>query len=121
MPSSMNSIKFIKIIFILVVGLALVLLLLGNFVGYSVSLDREKSSPFECGFTPHNIARLPFSFRFFLLAIVFLIFDVELVLIFPVVATCSIISGFIPLVILLVFVLALLAGLFYELNQGRLN
>merc|ERR1712126_115092 len=110
-----NSIKFIKIIFILVVGLALVLLLLGNFVGYSVSLDREKSSPFECGFTPHNIARLPFSFR------VFLIFDVELVLIFPVVATCSIISGFIPLVILLVFVLALLAGLFYELNQGRLN
>jgi NADH-ubiquinone oxidoreductase chain 3 len=46
--------------------------------------DTEKVRPFECGFIPKSNSRFFFSLQFFLVTIVFLIFDVELVLIFPV-------------------------------------
>nr|YP_002213590.1 NADH dehydrogenase subunit 3 [Rapana venosa]ABV66270.1 NADH dehydrogenase subunit 3 [Rapana venosa]UYK51670.1 NADH dehydrogenase subunit 3 [Rapana venosa] len=83
--------------------------------------DREKSSPFECGFDPIKSARLPFSLRFFLLAIIFLIFDVEIVLLFPILISMT--SSFsLPVVIsLFVFLMILIVGLFHEWNEGSLD
>ena len=70
-------------------ALAVIVLVAGGGLSLKQAVEREKLSPFECGFSPKFMARLPFSIRFFLLTLVFLIFDVELVLIFPFLARYS--------------------------------
>jgi len=81
----------------------------------------EKISPFECGFTPKYNSRLPFSIRFFLVSIIFLVFDVELVLIFPYILRLSNRIIILRIMLLLIFLSILILGLFHEWNQGSLD
>ena len=97
------------------------LIRLGLALSKKVQFDREKSRPFECGFNPKRASRLPFSLRFFLIAVVFLIFDVELLLIFPVVIRIFNVRPIRAGLTLIVFLLILLVGLAHEANQGRLD
>nr|YP_010728469.1 NADH dehydrogenase subunit 3 [Synendotendipes impar]WEF49710.1 NADH dehydrogenase subunit 3 [Synendotendipes impar] len=83
--------------------------------------DREKLSPFECGFSPFNSSRLPFSIRFFLIAIIFLIFDVEIALILPMILTLKTSNLMIWTYTNFIFILILIIGLYHEWNQGSLN
>nr|YP_009093683.1 NADH dehydrogenase subunit 3 [Mictyris longicarpus]CEG06220.1 NADH dehydrogenase subunit 3 [Mictyris longicarpus] len=83
--------------------------------------DREKTSPYECGFDPKGSARLPFSLRFFLIAVIFLIFDVEITLLLPIASTLNITNVFSWLTASLIFLFILLIGLYYEWSQGALN
>lgn len=80
----------------------------------TLSPDLKKVSPYECGFDPIKSARLPFSFRFFLVAILFLIFDLEiaLLLVLPFLTPLAKVSR--TGTILLIFLLTLAIGLWYE-------
>lgn len=80
----------------------------------STQLDRDKSSPFECGFEPSKSARLPFSLRFFLLAVIFLIFDVEIALLLPVPLLMSIKTILTAQITISQILFILLVGLLHE-------
>lgn len=76
--------------------------------------DREKTSPFECGFDPKNNSRIPFSLRFFILAIIFIVFDIEIVLLIPLPILNTFINTIQAEVATILFLLILLIGLFHE-------
>nr|YP_010853518.1 NADH dehydrogenase subunit 3 [Tritoniopsis elegans]WGM82657.1 NADH dehydrogenase subunit 3 [Tritoniopsis elegans] len=81
----------------------------------------EKLTPFECGFDPLSKMRSPFSTRFFLLVVLFLIFDVEIALLFPVLSSLSMELSIILLFGLAGFLLILLIGMFHEWKEGALD
>nr|YP_009514138.1 NADH dehydrogenase subunit 3 [Palaemon capensis]AXY96096.1 NADH dehydrogenase subunit 3 [Palaemon capensis] len=101
--------------------LATVIMMLSSILAKKVISDREKSSPFECGFDPKNSARLPFSLRFFLIAIIFLIFDVEITLLLPISTILTMAPTKTLFKMSLFFLTILLLGLYHEWNQGALD
>nr|YP_009700003.1 NADH dehydrogenase subunit 3 [Dermestes coarctatus]QEK77747.1 NADH dehydrogenase subunit 3 [Dermestes coarctatus] len=84
-------------------------------------MDREKMSPFECGFDPKTSSRLPFSLQFFLIAVIFLIFDVEITLLIPLVIIMKTINSMVFSLITMFFIVILIGGLFHEWKQGALE
>nr|YP_006883114.1 NADH dehydrogenase subunit 3 [Phoronopsis harmeri]AES86294.1 NADH dehydrogenase subunit 3 [Phoronopsis harmeri] len=103
------------------VVLVLILLVVCLIVSFSGFLDREKASPFECGFDPSDSARTPFSLRFFLLAVIFLIFDIEIVLLMPFPMMDNFSGGSEYLISASLFLLVLILGLFFEWTEGSLE
>nr|AND96458.1 NADH deshydrogenase subunit 3 [Onthophagus obscurior] len=98
-----------------------ILISLSSIVSKKTFFDREKSSPFECGFDPKSSSRMPFSLHFFLIAVIFLIFDVEITLLIPIIMILKISNMMNFNIIIFFFIFILLFGLYYEWNQGALN
>lgn len=82
---------------------------------------REKLSPYECGFEPVFSARTRFSVRFFLVAVLFVVFDVELSILVATIFSIRLIKNLIRLVSVIVFLVVLFLGLFHEFREGSLN
>nr|YP_010998237.1 NADH dehydrogenase subunit 3 [Plecia hardyi]WPM86394.1 NADH dehydrogenase subunit 3 [Plecia hardyi] len=108
--------------------ISLMIFLISNIIMYMASLlskkmiiNHEKNSPFECGFDPKTSSRLPFSLRFFLITIIFLIFDVEIALLTPMVVIMKYSNLWNWMLMSNIFIIILLIGLIHEWNQGALN
>nr|YP_010981197.1 NADH dehydrogenase subunit 3 [Aplomya metallica]WOE90327.1 NADH dehydrogenase subunit 3 [Aplomya metallica] len=114
----MLSILIISLIILLI---SMLVMFLASIISKKTLIDREKISPFECGFDPMSSSRLPFSLRFFLITIIFLIFDVEIALILPIILIIKFSNLIMWSMTSIIFILILLLGLYHEWNQGMLN
>nr|YP_010488012.1 NADH dehydrogenase subunit 3 [Parupeneus heptacantha]UNZ12685.1 NADH dehydrogenase subunit 3 [Parupeneus heptacantha] len=83
--------------------------------------DPEKLSPYECGFDPVGSARLPFSMRFFLVAILFLLFDLEIALLLPLPWGDQLSDPLLTFIWAAAVLVLLTLGLIYEWLQGGLE
>ena len=84
-------------------------------------MDIEKASSYECGFNPFSDSRVKFEIRFYLVGILFIIFDLEITFLFPwllvVIDDLTFLNG----IGMFVFILSLLLGFIYELAKGALD
>nr|QYH50549.1 NADH dehydrogenase subunit 3 [Papilio nephelus chaonulus]WHL46746.1 NADH dehydrogenase subunit 3 [Papilio nephelus] len=106
---------------IMIILISNILMFLTIILSKKSFMDREKNSPFECGFDPKSSARIPFSLHFFLITVIFLIFDVEIALIFPLIYSFYLTNYLTMMKISFFFLLMLLIGLYHEWNQNMLN
>nr|YP_009236176.1 NADH dehydrogenase subunit 3 [Campylorhynchus brunneicapillus]AMF83750.1 NADH dehydrogenase subunit 3 [Campylorhynchus brunneicapillus] len=110
------------ILFMICLSLALSITLTAlNFWLAQMNPDSEKLSPYECGFDPLGSARLPFSIRFFLVAILFLLFDLEIALLLPLPWATQLEHPTITLIWAFTIISLLTLGLIYEWAQGGLE
>nr|AAT68488.1 NADH dehydrogenase subunit 3 [Polypedates megacephalus] len=107
--------------FLLVTILLSVILAGASFWLATLLPDTEKLSPYECGFDPLGSARLPYSMRFFLVAILFLLFDLEIALLLPLPWALQLPHPFLVIMWATVILLLLTAGFVYEWLQDGLE
>nr|YP_009229576.1 NADH dehydrogenase subunit 3 [Hydropsyche pellucidula]ALT58527.1 NADH dehydrogenase subunit 3 [Hydropsyche pellucidula] len=98
-----------------------ILIFISILISKKKKFDREKNSPFECGFDPKTPSRLPFSLQFFIITIIFLIFDVEISIILPMIISFKLINNMIWFITSISIMIILIIGIFYEWNQSLLN
>nr|YP_010363531.1 NADH dehydrogenase subunit 3 [Atkinsoniella uniguttata]UNZ12632.1 NADH dehydrogenase subunit 3 [Atkinsoniella uniguttata] len=108
---------FIMIIIMLILLISTMIMI----VSKKSIIDLQKSTPFECGFNPMSYKRLPFSIHFFLIAVIFLIFDIEIIIIIPMIFTLKSSALMYWLITSTLFVMILILGLFHEWYNGMLN
>jgi NADH-quinone oxidoreductase subunit A len=105
------------------IGVAIVIVLAIMVVPFLVAYkqpDSEKLSPYECGFNPFDDARMKFDVRFYLVAILFIIFDLEVSFLFPWAVAFGDL-GLYGFWSMMVFLAVLTIGFIYEWKKGALE
>ena len=117
----MNLEQYLPVLLFLLVGFSIGVLPLA--LGYVLGPNRpdpEKNSPYECGFEAFDDARMKFDVRYYLVAILFILFDLEIAFLFPWAVTLQE-SGVTGFVAVLVFLGILVVGFAYEWKKGALD
>ncbi len=111
---------FPVLLFILIgLGIGVVLLTAGRLVS-PANPGKEKNSPYECGFEAFEDARMKFDVRYYLVAILFIIFDLEIAFLIPWAVTLDSISGT-AFAAMGIFLFILVIGFIYEWKKGALE
>lgn len=100
-------------------GLGLVLLAIGQLLSTSRP-DAEKGSAYECGFEAFEDARARFDVRYYLIAILFIVFDLEIAFLFPWAVVFDTLGGE-AIIAMVVFLAILVIGFIYEWKKGALE
>jgi NADH-quinone oxidoreductase subunit A len=118
-PSVLDNYLPILIFLVVAGGFGLLLFALGWVLGPRRP-DPEKVSPYECGFEAFEDSRMKFDVRYYLVAILFIIFDLEIAFLFPWAVSLDAIGGF-GLLSMGVFLAVLVIGFIYEWKKGALE
>ena len=120
MPSSYQELYFPVLVQAgIAFGIAVALRLLSQFIGKRVK-NPVKDLPYECGIAPTGSARERFSVKFYLVAMLFILFDIEAVFLYPWAVVYRELKIF-AFVEMLLFILLILAGFFYIWKKGALD
>ena len=112
---------YLPIILFLIIALGLSLAFVSiNYIAAPSKPDPEKLSAYECGFEPFNDSRMEFDVRFYLVAILFIIFDLEIAFLFPWAISLSEI-GLYGFCSMMLFLFILTVGFIYEWKKGALD
>jgi NADH-quinone oxidoreductase subunit A len=117
--------NYLPVLIFLVVatGLAIVLLVLGTAFGRYFARhhdDKAKRAPYECGFDAFEDSRMKFDVRYYLVAILFIVFDLEIAFLFPWAVALGQI-GLFGLIAMGIFLAILVVGFVYEWKKGALE
>ena len=105
---------------IVATGIGIALIVIGNFLGPKRP-DPEKLSPYECGFNAFEDARMRFDVRYYLVAILFIVFDLEIAFVYPWALVFRDFVGTAGLIEMGIFLSLLLIGFIYVWKKGALE
>ena len=112
---------YLSIILFLIIALSLSVSFIAiNFISSPKKPDPEKLSAYECGFEPFSDSRMEFDVRFYLVAILFIIFDLEIAFLFPWAISLGNI-GILGFCSMMIFLFILTVGFIYEWKKGALD
>jgi NADH-quinone oxidoreductase subunit A len=120
MPISYNEVYFPVLLQGLIAMTIAGVLLLGSFLLGKKVRNRVKDMPYECGIVPTGTARERFSVRFYLVGMLFIVFDIEAVFLYPWVVVYRDFK-MVAFVEMLIFIALVLAGFFYIWKKGALD
>ncbi|MBP9742871.1 MAG: NADH-quinone oxidoreductase subunit A [Burkholderiales bacterium] len=117
----MISTQYFPILFFILLGLIMggVLLIAGRVIAVHKP-DPQKNSPYECGFEAFEDARMKFDVRYYLIAIIFILFDLEIAFLFPWALVFKHL-GMYGFIVMSIFLAILIAGFIYIWKKGALE
>jgi NADH-quinone oxidoreductase subunit A len=120
MPASYPELYF-PVLLQVVIAMAVAALMLGlsYLLGKRVR-NRVKDLPYECGITPTGDARRPFSVKFYLVGMVFILFDIEAIFLYPWAVVYRELKMF-AFVEMLIFIILIVCGFFFIWKKGALD
>nr|ATD52967.1 NADH dehydrogenase subunit 3 [Phlogotettix sp. EMHAU-2015-Zz052705] len=114
----MNMVIMLFLIICIILMTIIMIILL---VSKKSIIDNQKATPFECGFNPMSYSRLPFSIHFFMIAVIFLVFDIEIIMIMPMILTVKTSMMKYWLITSIMFIVILILGLIHEWKNGMIS